>query len=149
MSELDRYLDDLGVRLESARVPRRPRTHLVALVVTGAVALVVAVVLSLAGGGGGTGGHRAVPGVGPVDAIAKARAALQVPAGQMLHMRIRTDWPLRIGADDSPRRTSIQELWATAEPWRWRQSWRTPTRAPRSRPTATAHTARATGRPID
>ena len=124
MSELDRYLDDLGARLESARVRRRPRTRLVALVVTGAVAVAVALLLSLVGGGGGSGGHRSVPGVGPVDAIAKARAALQVPVGQMLHMRIRTDAPRRIGAGDSPRITSSEELWATAEPWRWRQSSR-------------------------
>jgi hypothetical protein len=117
MSELDRYLDDLGARLDSARVQPRPDTRLVALVATGAVALVVALALSLVGGGG-SGEHRAVPGVGPVDAIAKARAALQAPAGQMLHMRVRTDI-------QPPKRSSTEELWATADPLRWRQSYTT------------------------
>jgi hypothetical protein len=107
MSELDRYLDDLGARLDTARVRPRPRGQLVAWIATGAVALAVASTLSLAGGGSGE--HRGVPGVGPVDAIAKARAALQVPAGEMLHMRV------RIGG------SAVEELWATPDPLRWRQ----------------------------
>jgi hypothetical protein len=116
MSELERYLDDLGARLDSARVPPRPRTRLVAIVATGAVALAVALAVSLAGGGSGS--HRVVPGVGPIDAIARARAALQVPAGKMLHMRIRSEIP-------QPKRSSTEELWATADPVRWRQSFTT------------------------
>src|SRR3954452_22024973 len=113
MSELDRYLDDLGARLDSARVRPRPRSR---LVVTGAVALAIALTLSLAGGGGGeTGEHPAVPGVGPVDAIAKASAALQVPAGQMLHMRVRSNIT-------KPKQSLTEDLWATADPLRWRLS---------------------------
>jgi hypothetical protein len=115
MSELDRYLDDLGARLDSARVRPRPRSRLVALVVTGAVALAIALTLSLAGGGG-TGEHPAVPGVGPVDAIAKASAALQVPAGQMLHMRVRSNIT-------KPKQSLTEDLWATADPLRWRLSY--------------------------
>jgi hypothetical protein len=114
MSELDRYLDDLGARLDSARVRPRPRTRAVVLVATGVAALAVALALSLVGGGG-SGERRAVPGVGPVDAIAKARAALQVPVGQMLHMRVRTDSPVS-------KLSATEELWATADPLRWRQS---------------------------
>src|SRR4051812_39735852 len=75
-------------RLSGGRQRRGPRLLMSAL--TGAAVLVVVAALSLAGsgGGGGAGEHRAIPHVGPVDAIAKARAALQVPAGQMLHLRV-------------------------------------------------------------
>jgi hypothetical protein len=114
MSELDRYLDELGARLDSAHARPRPKTRLVALVATGAVALLVALGLSLSG----SGERQAVPGVGPVDAVAKAREALQVPAGQMLYMRVRTDIP-------QPKRSSTNELWATADPLRWRQRFTT------------------------
>jgi hypothetical protein len=121
MNELDRYLDDLGERLDAARVPRRPWTPTVAVLATGVTALALALVLGLAGGGGGD-RQRVVPGVGPAEAIAKARAALQLPVGQMLHMRIRTETPVHIGTEE-PLRTSTEELWATAQPLRWRQSW--------------------------
>jgi hypothetical protein len=115
MNELDRYLDDLGERLDAARVPRRPRTPAVAVLLVGVVALALALGL---GGGGGDGGHR----IGPTEAIAKARAALQLPVGEMLYMRIRTERPVHIGADE-PLQTSTEELWATAQPLAWRQSW--------------------------
>jgi hypothetical protein len=82
----------------------------VALVATGALAQVAALAVSLIGGGRET-KHPAIP-VGPVDAVAKARAALVVPPGQMLHMRIR----MERGALGE----GVDEVWAATDPPRWR-----------------------------
>jgi len=104
MSELDRYLDDLGGQLDGAR-PRPGGRRLAALALVAAAA---AAVFSLAGRGDSE--H---PGVGPVDAVAKARAALQVPPGQMLHMRLRLE---------GPPAPSTEDLWVAKDPLRWRQT---------------------------
>lgn len=113
MNELDRYLDALGSRLAEAKPPRRRWPVLIP-----AVALVAALAVLLIGGPGGE--RRAVP-IGPVDAVAKARAALTVADGEMLHMRLR-DLPMELpeGTSAGMALEGSQEQWSTSVPQRWR-----------------------------
>jgi hypothetical protein len=109
MTELDRYMDDFGARLSGAKRPRRRRFFALG----GAVALATAVVVALL---------LLVPSsktrsVGPVDAIAAARKALD-PTGVILHFRIRTEVP------DSSHQVFYEETWSAQDPQRWRlTSW--------------------------
>ncbi|MDA0183916.1 hypothetical protein OJ997_26655 [Solirubrobacter phytolaccae] len=117
MNDLDRYLDDLGDRLADAKAPRR---RWPALAAAGAAALIAALVGSLIGGPGGSERRPVV--IGPVDALAKARAALAVADGEMLHLRLQNLEPdLPKGANAVKAiRSGTQEQWSASDPQRWR-----------------------------
>jgi hypothetical protein len=112
MTDLESYLDRFGARLHDAKPPRRRRRGFAlggALAV--ATAAVVAVLLLAPGGSSRP--------VGPVDAIAAARRALD-PNGVILHFRIRTDHP------GNGITTTYAETWSAQDPQRWRlKSWNT------------------------
>ncbi len=106
MSQLDRYLDDLGDQLERARPPRsrRPLLAIPALAVA-----VLAVTLVFA-----PGGQRH-----PVDAIAAARAALETN-GQILHMRVRIQLDPSVNIAPGAKIGRYDEQWSQSDPKRWR-----------------------------
>jgi hypothetical protein len=106
MSDLDRYLDDLGAKLDGARPPRSRRP----LIAIAAVALaVVAAVLVM-----GPGGQRH-----PVDAIAAARAALETD-GQILHMKVRLELDSSETIAPGAKIARYSEQWSQTDPKRWR-----------------------------
>jgi hypothetical protein len=104
MSELDRYLDDLGRRLDQAQPPRSRR---LTIGLGAAVALALAIVAVVFASS--PGGERR-----PLNAIAEARAAL-APDGQILYIRIRFDIPATAAGS-----ANVTEQWSTDHPLRWR-----------------------------
>jgi hypothetical protein len=106
MSDLDRYLDDLGAKLDRAR-PRRSRRPLVAIP---ALALAIAAAALVFGPGGQS--H-------PVDAIAAARAALETD-GQILHMKVRIELDPSTSISPGAKIAHYDEQWSQSDPKRWR-----------------------------
>lgn len=112
MTELDRYLDDFGERLEQAEASARHRGRRRAMWSATAVVAcaAIAVALVLVTGGSST---------QPVDAIAAARQAVTPSRGEIVYLRI-TSWPglPTTPASVSPRHTT--EQWVASGPSRWR-----------------------------
>lgn len=103
--ELDRYLDDFGLRLYAAAASPAPwpRRRLALLATPAVAAAVLAAVLLV-----GTGGER-------LDVVAEARAALS-PPDAIVHMVIRED----PGPGAPPPPPIVTEQWAAVDPLRWR-----------------------------
>jgi hypothetical protein len=107
MTDLNRYLDDLGSALLDADRSRPRRGGIVAA--SGiALALGAAILLAIAA----RDGQR-------VDALASARAALS-PNDEILHIRVRFALDASSQVEPTDRMVATKEIWSAEGPSRWR-----------------------------